>query len=548
MESHEAYSLFDKPPWPHQVFAITQAVDAIQSGESSCVTAPTGSGKTVILTALIRWCGQNNKKVILYTNRRMLTDQTMKVLDAHGIEYGVIAATHKDRRATLRDVQLASIQTVHSRVNRLKSQDLWKADVVLVDECHAQANGVNEKILRAHQDQDAVLIGFTATPMGVAHLYPHLIIAGRNSDCRACNALVPARIYAPSELDTSKLKLQDNGEFNYEDVKRYCWTGAIFGHVFSHWKEINPDSLPSIGFAPGVAESKWFVDQFSQRGVRCAHIDGEDCYIDGEEIPSSQETRDEIVAELKAGKVAIVWNRFVLREGIDLPFVYHGILATPFGSMMSYIQACGRILRYSEETPDHVCISDHAGNFWRHTSPNADFDWQKWYFDLPSLPTRMKINAIRERRELSPIVCDQCGAVRHGGWKCPYCGKVMQKKRRMVIQRDGTLRPMYGEPLPRKVFREKPDTYSKWTSMYHRMRKADRSFAQAIGFFVHEYGYWPPPDLPLMPKDEYHVFSKIRSVPIEFLVSTADHVDMREAAGRDPVPGVVDKLVQGKIF
>ena len=74
-------------------------------------------------------------------------------------------------------------------------------------------------------------MGFTATPMGVAHIYPHLIIAGRNSDCRACGALVPARIYAPSELDTSKLKLQDNGEFNYEDVKSYCWTGAIFGHV-----------------------------------------------------------------------------------------------------------------------------------------------------------------------------------------------------------------------------------------------------------------------------------------------------------------------------
>ena len=93
-----------------------------------------GSGKTVCLTALIRWCGQNHKKVILYTNRRMLTDQTMRVLDAHHIEYGVIAATHKDRRATLRDVQLASIQTVHSRVNRLKRQELWKADVVFVDE------------------------------------------------------------------------------------------------------------------------------------------------------------------------------------------------------------------------------------------------------------------------------------------------------------------------------------------------------------------------------------------------------------------------------
>ena len=118
----------------------------------------------------------------------------------------------------------------------------------------------------------------------------------------------------------------------------------------------------------------------------------------------------------------------------------------------------------------------------------------------------------------------------------------------MVIQRDGTLRPMYGEPLPRKIVREKPDTYSKWTSMYHRMKKANRSFAQAIGFFVHEYGYWPPSDLPLMPKIDYHTFSKIKDVKVDELISTADHIEMREAAGKKPVPGVVDHLIQGKIF
>ena len=87
----------------------------------------------------------------------------------------------------------------------------------------------------------------------------------------------------------------------------------------------------------------------------------------------------------------------------------------PSVAMMSYIQACGRILRYSPETADHVIITDHAGSHWRHTSPNADWDWQRWYCDNPSLPTRMKLNDIRDREELSPIVCHKCGAVRPGG-------------------------------------------------------------------------------------------------------------------------------------
>jgi len=539
-------------PWPHQQFGVAEAIKAIEANEPSCVTSPTGSGKSMMMIAIIRWCVQNHKRVILYTNRKMLTDQTMRVLDKSGVDYGVIAASHDDRRAFLRDVQIASIQTIHSRVVRKKSQDLWPANVVLADECHVLGNGTNEQVLRQHQEQGAVLIGVTATPMGISHLYPHLIVAGRNSECRACGALVPATIYAPSEMDTSRLKLQDNGEFNYEEVKKECFgpkaRHAIFGHVFKHWREVNPEARPAIGFAPGVAESKWFVDQFAERGVRCAHIDGADCYIDGEEIESSQEVRDEIIAEAKAGKVAVIWNRFVLREGIDLPFIYHGILATPFGSMMSYIQSCGRILRYSDVTPDRVIITDHAGNWWRHQSPNADFDWAKWYFGSPSLPTKLKMDAIRERTEPTPIVCEKCGVIRYRGAYCPFCKHHQDKKKRMVIQKDGSLKPMYGEPLPRKIVREKPDTYSKWKSMYHRGKKADMSFAQCVGLFVVENGYWPPTDMPLMPKHKTNMYSKVRHVPNQMLISTHEHVDARTAEGRSPVMGVVKTHEQGRIF
>lgn len=544
--------LFDndagRNPWPHQLFAVTETIKSIEAGEASCVTSPTGSGKSAMLVALLRWCAETKRKAILYTNRRMLTDQTMRILDAHGIYYGVIAATHRDRQAILRDIQLASIQTIHSRVYRKQSQELFKADVVFVDEAHVQSNGVNEQILKDHEQAGAVLVGFTATPLGVANLYPHLIIAGRNSDCRQCGALVPASIYAPFEMDTSSLKIQDSGEFNYVEVKKACFGAkarhAIIGRVYDHWRTVNPDARPTIGFAPGVAESKWFVEEFAKHGVRCAHIDGNDCYIDGEEIPSNQQVRDEILAEAKAGQVAIVWNRFVLREGIDAPFLYHAILATPFGSMMSYIQSVGRALRYSEETPDRVIVSDHGGNWWRHPSPNADFNWQEWYFHNPSLSTRMKMDAMRERRELSPIACERCGGVRTSGRVCPYCGHVMLKKHRAVIQRNGTLKQVYGEPLPRKIVREKPDTYQKWRKMYHRMKKADMSFAQAIGLFVHENGYWPPDDMPLMPKQKINKFSKIRSVADDKLISVEEHIARREEAGMYPVQGVVKQYTQ----
>ena len=69
----------------------------------------------------------------------------------------------------------------------------------------------------------------------------------------------------------------------------------MFGRVLDHWRKLNPDGRPTILFAPGVAESIWFVDEFARNGIRAAHIDGEDTYLDGETVRYFAST-DDIVA------------------------------------------------------------------------------------------------------------------------------------------------------------------------------------------------------------------------------------------------------------
>jgi acetyl esterase/lipase len=254
-----------KKPWPHQKDAVALIIDAIINREHTCVTAPTGAGKTICITAVIRWCAETNRKLILYTNRILLTEQTSKVLDEHGISYGIIAASMPKRRATLRDIQLASVQTVHRRC-LVGGQALFPADVVLVDEFDQCCNGATLQLLERHKAQGATIIGLTATPIGVSHVAPKLAIAGTVSQCRHVGALVPAVYKAPSELDFSKLEVTDSGEFNYKEVKK-LYNPAIFGHVYDSWCEHNPDARATLGFAPGVQESKWFVDQFEARSA-----------------------------------------------------------------------------------------------------------------------------------------------------------------------------------------------------------------------------------------------------------------------------------------
>jgi DNA repair protein RadD len=517
-----------KKPWPHQKDAVALTIDAILNREHTCVTAPTGAGKTICITAVIRWCAETNRKLVLYTNRILLTEQTSKVLDDHSISYGIIAASMPKRRATLRDIQLASVQTVHRRC-LVGGQSLFPADVVLVDEFHQCCNGATLQLLERHKAQGAVVIGLTATPIGVSHVAPKLAIAGTVSQCRHVGALVPAIYKAPSELDFSKLEVTDSGEFNYKEVKK-LYNPAIFGHVYDSWCEHNPDARATLGFAPGVQESKWFVDQFEARGVRAAHIDGEDVYVDHCNYKSSREVRDQVIARWRSGEIKVIWNRFVLREGIDFPWMYCLILACPIGSLHGYIQTTGRVLRYSPETPDVVQILDHCGNYWRHGySPNDDIDWEQFYYEDVAFPTRKRKAELGENPEKEPLRCPMCGNVIGKGNQCPPppfgCGYRITRRSRMVIQTNGKLKDVSHPAVPKRIVKQRNDTIDKWVQCFFRCKSAGMSISQARGLFVYENHYWPPENLPYMPKErlDWCRVRKIEKIKPEELISRKEY-------------------------
>lgn len=82
--------------WPNQQRAFAGAIDAINRGvKRLCITSPTGSGKTRMFTDMIEWSVENKHPVALYTQRRMLYDQTCRVLDKSGIRFGKRASGHE---------------------------------------------------------------------------------------------------------------------------------------------------------------------------------------------------------------------------------------------------------------------------------------------------------------------------------------------------------------------------------------------------------------------------------------------------------------------
>ena len=499
---------------PNQVYANEATQTAISGGATRiCVTSPCGGGKTLMMVDQLEAALEQNKLASLHTLRRMLFDQTAKVLESQGINFGKRASGHET--ALLRDIQLAMTQTELSKVYRNGDRELHKADIALWDEAHIQKSPATEQIMADYIAAGGVNVGYTATPLDIGNLYDELIVAGTPSELRKTGALVPVIMYGPDEPDLTHIKNYTVGDdlTEAQNVKVMIRPG-VYGRVIDHYRRLNPEQLPAVGFAPGVKYSIGFAEKFTEAGIRAAHIDGNDVWLDGEFHPSSPETREMVMEMSRTGEIKILWNRYVLRVGVDAPWLQHGILACVFGSLTSYLQTAGRLARSCEGKP-HAILQDHGGNWWRHGSVNADRDWS---LDLTNrIAVGERKEKLREKTEQEPIVCQNCGMIRKTGKECPGCGHIAHVKSRMVVQIKGDLKPVVGDIYKPRVVKDKPDTQKVWERYYYSQKRAGRTFNQAYAWFWHEEHYWPPKTLPLMPRDLRDWFRCIGDVPRENL-------------------------------
>lgn len=526
----------NKPPlWPTQAKGIAETMTAIAAGERRIVvTGPTGSGKSRMACDLIDgWLGEA-LRVAVYTNRKLLTEQISRVLSEHGIDHGVRAAEYESDLGY--DVQVSSFQTENARTLRKKQWRLHEADRVLIDEAHVNKGEVARRIVDEHVEAGAAVVGLTATPLNLDGMYTCLVQAGVMSELRACGALLPAYHYAPDEPDLRHIgrrslkgdepdgpALTPGKDLTEKQNVKAMMVPGIFGRVYDNWKSLNPDARPAILFGPGVKESVWFAEQFQSKGVVAAHIDGADVWVNGKFYPSSREARKDVLQASRDGKVKVLCNRFVLREGVDAPWLYHGILACVFGSLGSYVQSGGRLLR-AYQGLDHVVVQDHGGNWHRHGSLNADRTWK--LDDTNEGLAQQRLDRLRDGNsnkdggEKEPFLCPQCRMVLTR-LRCP-CGFVLQPghKSRPVVMQDGTLIHMGGDVYRPREVSEAPDGPKLWKKMYFRARSAKWSatFRQAQACFFQETKTWPNPAWPFMPLHKEDMGRKVLHVPMDRLV------------------------------
>jgi superfamily II DNA or RNA helicase len=462
-------------------------------------------------------------KVILYSNRKYMVGQLSEALTEAGQYHGVRAAGYEEELD--HPFQVSSIQTEHSKVTKKKKWQLHKADLVMIDEAHIQTGPQAIKILGEHYGHGACIVGVTATPLGLSGLYDDLVQAGTMSELRKCGALVPAVHYGADEPDMRAFKKAQAGEDPSSTVqKKAIMTPSIFGRVWEWYKKLNPMQVPTVLFGPGVEESLWFAQKFTEQGVPAAHVDGMDVWCDGKFYASDNDAREMVRDKHKSGDIRVVCNRYVLREGVDWPWIGHIILAFVAGSLQTYLQTVGRGLRACPGK-DELIVQDHGGAWWRHGSINVDRIWDLELTD--SVAYGLRAEKLRKAKgKDDPFRCPKCGRVwamgkvcltRYGG-----CGYELGSRRvaRPVVSTDGTLREMSGD-----IFRQRPVCKSKtgaddWKKMYYRSKnfKGRRTFMAAMALFAQEhYFQWPNQEWPFMPFNEMDFFRHVSEVAMERL-------------------------------
>lgn len=521
--------------WPHQTAGLAAVKDAIgRKVPRTLVTSPTGGGKGKMIADLVAWAADEMVwRVAVYSNRRLLTTQTSDVLLDEAIEHGVRAAGHRDRRHL--PVQVCSIQTEGARSVRRepeRQKPLHDCRMVVVDEAHLYLGDEAREVIAKHVSAGAAVVGFTATPIGLGEHYDELIVAGTNSELRSCGALVTARHFGPEEPDAQLVGYVQVGD---DPTERQC-VGAmgragterlfkLFGRVLDHWTRLNPRQRPTILFAPGVAESVWFAQEFVRAGYPAAHIDGANLWVDGELVPTSQEARDDLLGRFARGDIKVLSNRFVLREGVNVPQAECGLLCTIFGSLQSYLQACGRLLRACPESEKvDATLIDFGGNWHRHGSVNADREWD---LDCTAgMVAGMRVERLRARKEPEPFPCPQCSRVMLGR-TCPECKWVAENwtKVRPVVQIDGTLVLQEGDIYEPRRVAQTDNWLEDWKQCYWRTRKSKsrKSFREAFGLFAKEHwGYFPRPEWEYMPAYEMDQWRPVADVPMSRLMANGE--------------------------
>jgi DNA repair protein RadD len=412
---------------PDQTLAIDNLRELLRSTSRAIVQAPTGAGKTVMMSDMVTRARAKHKKVIVTVPAISLIDQTVQALATQGLhdEVGVIQAKHMQTDWG-RPVQVCSVQTLQ---RRWQDGQMPEADLVLVDEVHKMFD-LFSKWIPDPKWTKVPFIGFSATPWseGLGKLYNNsLLVATSITKLIEQKTLVPFRTFAPDSPDLSGVRSttgRDGSDFVAADLDEIMRPAKLVANIVETWKQLASGRV-TVAFCCSRAHADQVAKEFNGAGIGAGYLDCE----------SSMSERREVRKAMLRGEIMVVCNVDVIGLGVDWPEVSCIIYARPTKSDMRFVQNIGRGLRSCEGKAD-LLILDHSTTTQRLGFVDEIYNFHEGLSDE-------KIKTQAQPVVAMPKICPNCFMLKPPRTPvCPHCGHEAKVDVKPVMVKRGSLREL----------------------------------------------------------------------------------------------------------
>lgn len=327
---------------------------------------PTGGGKTVIFSQIVReYIQRTNKKVLILTHRIELCKQTSRMLDGFGVRNKIINSKIKD----LPDQDqymcfVAMVETLNNRLNDEKVE-LENLGMVIIDEAHYNSF---RKLFRFFEK--CFILGVTATPLSsniklpMKDNYRELIVGDSISSLIENGFLAKANTYS-FDVGLSSLKVGINGDYTVKSSEELYSNFSMQEKLLDAYMEKCLGKKTLI-FNNGINTSREVYETFRNAGFEVRHLDN----------TTSKQDRKDILRWFKHTPDAVLTSVSILTTGFDEPTVEAIILNRATKSLTLYYQMIGRGSRVLPGKSEFTVI-DLGNNAARFGLWSAPVDWKQ---------------------------------------------------------------------------------------------------------------------------------------------------------------------------
>jgi len=326
---------------------------------------PTGGGKTVIFSEIVRqYLKHHQKKVLVMTHRVELCKQTSGMLTEFGVSNKVVDSTANLEDQGKYSCFVAMVETLNNRLNDDKL-DISDIGLVIIDEAHYNSFTKLFKFF-----EKSFILGVTATPLSsnvklpMKDNYNELIVGETIESLIENEFLSRAKTYSYN-VGLTSLVVGSNGDYTVKSSEDLYTNMQMLGMLLQAYEERSKGKKTLI-FNNGINTSIHVYETFKAAGYPIAHLDN----------TATKKERALLLKWFKETPHAILTSVSILTTGFDEPTVDTIILNRATKSLTLYYQMIGRGSRILQNKSTFNVI-DLGNNFHRFGPWGADLDWQQ---------------------------------------------------------------------------------------------------------------------------------------------------------------------------